>query len=103
MQAILHIALSNTLLAGALALVALAVSRVFRRPALSHALWLIVLLKLITPPLWNVALPLIPAERTQKPPLPPMELSMPPAEVETQIEVAEEQKTERWAVFNPQE
>ena len=62
MEAILRITLSNTLLAAVLALAAMAVSRIFRRPALSHALWLIVLLKLITPPLWNVALPLMPAE-----------------------------------------
>src|SRR6267143_7109639 len=65
-----------------LALAALAVSRTFRRPALSHALWLIVLLKLITPPLWNVAVPLMPAEKAHKAPLPPTELSMPPAEAE---------------------
>jgi len=81
-EAILRVALSNTLLAAMLALAALAISRTFRRPALSHALWLIVLLKLITPPLWNVAVPLMPAEKAHKPPLPPTELSMPPAEVE---------------------
>lgn len=88
MEAILRIALSNTLLAAMLALLALAVSRTFRRPALSHALWLIVLLKLITPPLWNIALPLIPAQKTQKPPLPPTELSMPPAEIVEPVRVA---------------
>ena len=82
MEAILRVALSNTLLAAMLALAALAVSRTFRRPALSHAMWLIVLLKLITPPLWNVAVPLMPAEKAHKAPLPPTELSMPPAEVE---------------------
>jgi beta-lactamase regulating signal transducer with metallopeptidase domain len=81
-EAILRVALSNTLLAAMLALTALAISRTFRRPALSHAMWLIVLLKLITPPLWNVALPLIPAQKTHKPPLPPTELSMPPKETE---------------------
>src|SRR3954463_429359 len=82
-----------------LALGGLAISPPFRRPALSHALWLIVLLKLITPPLWNVALPLMPAEKV-KPPLPPTELSMPPAEVLPQIEMAqaEEAEPERWAV-----
>ncbi len=83
-----------------LALAALAISRIFRRPALSHALWLIVLLKLITPPLWNVALPLIPPEKTHKAPLPPTELSMPPAEVLPPIEMvdANESESERWAV-----
>jgi hypothetical protein len=75
-EAILRVALSNTLLAAVLALAAMAVSRIFRRPAVSHALWLIVLLKLITPPLWNVAVPLIPAEKSHKAPLPPTELSI---------------------------
>src|SRR5262249_39481023 len=37
--------------ASVLALVALLVGRLVRRPALAHALWLLVLVKLITPPL----------------------------------------------------
>src|SRR6267142_6334783 len=83
-----------------LALAALAVSRTFRRPALSHAMWLIVLLKLITPPLWNVAVPLMPAEKAHKAPLPPTELSMPPAEEVEPVQVASAQAdpTERWAM-----
>jgi beta-lactamase regulating signal transducer with metallopeptidase domain len=98
-EAILRVTLSNTLLAAILALVALAISRTFRRPALSHAMWLIVLLKLITPPLWNVALPLIPPEKTQKEPLPPTELSMPPAEREpVETTVVDVSPEERWAV-----
>jgi len=103
---ILRITLSNTLLAAVLALVALAVSRTFRRPALSHALWLIVLLKLITPPLWNVALPLMPAEKTHKPPLPPTELSIPPAEEHDPIQVAasvDADPAQFWGDEKPQE
>ncbi|HEV8292191.1 MAG TPA: M56 family metallopeptidase, partial [Tepidisphaeraceae bacterium] len=96
MEAILRVALSNTLLAAMLALAALAISRTFRRPALSHAMWLIVLLKLVTPPLWNVAVPLMPAEKTHKPPLPPTELSMPPAEPEPNIDVAEAKRMDGW-------
>src|SRR5258706_5909409 len=38
----------------------MAVSKTFRRPALSHALWLLVLLKLITPPLFTIPLHFLP-------------------------------------------
>src|SRR5437660_8069198 len=46
-----RIALSNAVAATFLALVALVIGRLFRRPAFTHALWLLVLIKLITPPL----------------------------------------------------
>ncbi|NQT12024.1 MAG: hypothetical protein HQ582_04715, partial [Planctomycetes bacterium] len=46
-----EIALSNAVVASLLALVAIAVGRAGRRPALTHSLWLLVLLKLITPPI----------------------------------------------------
>ena len=42
---------SNVAMASVLALVALAVGGFFRRPALTHGLWVLVLVKLITPPL----------------------------------------------------
>ncbi len=80
MDWLVRVALSNTLLAAMLALAALAVSRTFRRPALSHALWLVVLLKLITPPLWNIAVPLMPPEKIPTHILPPSNLSLPPTE-----------------------
>jgi beta-lactamase regulating signal transducer with metallopeptidase domain len=58
-QALLSVAVQNTALAAALAAVALAVGHALpRRPALAHALWLLVLLKLVTPPL--VGLPVWP-------------------------------------------
>jgi beta-lactamase regulating signal transducer with metallopeptidase domain len=63
MQALVETALSNALVASALALVAFAVSR-WRRPALAHGLWLLVLVKLITPPLVPIYLPPMAAERT---------------------------------------
>ena len=56
MDTLLHVGLSNAVLATALALPAAAASRL-RRPALAHGLWLLVLLKLLTPPLWRVPVP----------------------------------------------
>jgi beta-lactamase regulating signal transducer with metallopeptidase domain len=49
-ETLLHIALSNILGATLLALVAAGVGCLCRRPALVHSLWLLVLLKLVTPP-----------------------------------------------------
>src|SRR5262249_5366761 len=57
MDTLLHVGLSNAALATALALSAAIASRLCRRPALAHSLWLLVLLKLLTPPLWRVPLP----------------------------------------------
>ncbi len=68
----------NTLLAGALALAAALGCRFDRfSPALRHALWLVVLLKLITPPLPLYSLPLgavdfdwlLPARPAERPPI----------------------------------
>src|SRR5579863_2854395 len=44
----------NALSAAALAIGAAAASMLFRRPPLTRALWVLVLLKLITPPIWSV-------------------------------------------------
>jgi probable HAF family extracellular repeat protein len=49
-------ALSNAVLVSVLAVVVLGVDRLARRPALSHRLWLLLLLKLVTPPLICVPL-----------------------------------------------
>jgi beta-lactamase regulating signal transducer with metallopeptidase domain len=57
MGTLLEIALSNAVVAGVLALVAAGLAALFRRPALTHRLWLLVLLKLVTPPLIPVHLP----------------------------------------------
>jgi beta-lactamase regulating signal transducer with metallopeptidase domain len=57
MATLLEIGLINAAVATALALVAAVVGRLGHRPALTHALWLLVLLKLVTPPLWVVHLP----------------------------------------------
>ena len=57
MTALVEIVLWNAAGCAALALVAAAVSRLCRRPALAHTLWLLVLLKLVTPPLIPLSLP----------------------------------------------
>ena len=60
MESLAHAMLGNALVAAALALVpAVAVlTRAGRSPALIHSLWLLVLLKLVTPPLVRVPLEL---------------------------------------------
>jgi beta-lactamase regulating signal transducer with metallopeptidase domain len=57
MSALLQVALTNAVLALGLAVVAWAGS-ILRRPALTHALWLLVLLRLVVPPVWQV--PVVP-------------------------------------------
>ncbi len=52
MTTLLNIALINAVTVLPLALLAFAVGRLARRPALTHALWVLVLLKFITPPLF---------------------------------------------------
>lgn len=54
MEHLLSIGVSNAVAAVVLALVAATVCRIYRRPALTHALWLLVLVKLVTPPIWTV-------------------------------------------------
>lgn len=56
MNTLLDIGLSNALVALGLAAVVAVVGRFCRRPAVMHSLWLLVLLKLVTPPLWPVHL-----------------------------------------------
>lgn len=69
MNALVEIALINALFAGGLALLAFAAGRALRRPALAHALWVLVLLKLLTPPLveWETGIPLHVAARRPAP------------------------------------
>ena len=55
MDVLARAALSNAILVSLLAVIVLAVDRFARRPALSHSLWLLLLLKLITPPLLPVS------------------------------------------------
>jgi beta-lactamase regulating signal transducer with metallopeptidase domain len=62
---LLNVGLSNAVAASALAVVAAVVGYFCRRPAVRHALWLLVLLKLVTPPVY-VAVPR-PADPTATP------------------------------------
>ena len=57
MEALVHAMLSNALVATILALPPLVLARFGRSPALVHSLWLVVLLKLVTPPLVTIPLP----------------------------------------------
>jgi bla regulator protein blaR1 len=57
MRTLLEYALANAAAATALALVALAVGFVVRRPAVRNALWVLVLVRLVLPPVWTVPLP----------------------------------------------
>jgi bla regulator protein blaR1 len=54
MDVLIQVAISNAVMATILAVVAALIGRMSGRPALAHALWLLVLLKLITPPFYAV-------------------------------------------------
>ncbi len=58
MDALLHAGLINAAWASALALIAAVGARIWRRrPAVAHALWLLVLIKLVTPSLVHLSFP----------------------------------------------
>ncbi len=57
MNALLSAVLSNCLLAFVLVAAVWAITRSWRDPFLAHALWLLVLVKLVTPPLVHIPLP----------------------------------------------
>jgi WD40 repeat protein/beta-lactamase regulating signal transducer with metallopeptidase domain len=61
MTTLLQAGLANAVCAALLAVPAVAAGRL-RRPAVAHALWLLVLVKLVTPPFFPVALPWLPAD-----------------------------------------
>src|SRR4051794_6715857 len=71
MELFLRVGLGNVAAAGVLALGAASVGVIARRrPALRHGLWLLVLLKLVTPPLWTVPVAWVagPVEAAVEPP-----------------------------------
>ncbi|MDR3638188.1 MAG: efflux RND transporter periplasmic adaptor subunit [Isosphaeraceae bacterium] len=87
MDALLRLGLSNTAWATALAALAWCVSRICqRRPALIHALWLAVLLKLVTPSL--VAVPLPEPSLPSKPVTSPRAQFVPQRSIEPSVRVA---------------
>ena len=57
MDSLVHTLLSNALAATFMALIAVALARMCRRPALTHSVWLLVMLKFVTPPFVTVSLP----------------------------------------------
>lgn len=59
MPYLLQAGMSNALLATVIAILILIAGRWFKHPALTHALWVLVLLKLVTPPMFG--LPLLPS------------------------------------------
>jgi len=59
MDSILHFLLSNALVATVLAFVLVLVGALWRHPRLLHMLWVIVLVKLVTPPIVTVPIPLV--------------------------------------------
>jgi beta-lactamase regulating signal transducer with metallopeptidase domain len=73
---LLTVGLGNAAAAAVLAAAALAGERLTRRPAVAHALWLLVLVKLLTPPLWSV--PLLPAPEIAAP-RPAVDVALPDA------------------------
>ena len=84
MLALWHLLCSNILVAAVLAVLAAGLSALCRRPALTHGLWLLVLLKMLAPPLWGV--PLRWAARDAR----PKQQEAPPAAVAEEADVAVE-------------
>jgi len=63
MQTILNLLAANALWAAVLAMLVLAATQFITRPAVRHALWLIVLVRLLVPPVWSVPV-IAPREET---------------------------------------
>jgi hypothetical protein len=64
----MHAMLGNAAVAALLALLALAAGCVCRSPGVRHFLWVLVLLKLVTPPLFHIPLAVLPASWEAPPP-----------------------------------
>ena len=88
MSTLLATGLTNVVMATALALCAVVVGRLWKKPALNHALWLLVLLKLVTPPLVPVTV-VLPAAAAA-----PEERAAPTPEPEAELEPAAEEEEE---------
>jgi TonB family protein len=58
METLIGLGLTNAVTAGGLALAAALIARYTRQPALWYVLWLTVLLRLVAPPLYGIAVPL---------------------------------------------
>lgn len=86
MKSLMAIGLGNALAAALLAVLAAAAARLVRRASVVHALWLLVLIKLVTPPLWPVPIlkpsvpAAVPAAHEELPDIALDELPLPPVE-----------------------
>src|SRR5713101_259035 len=83
MPSLIESVLANAACAAVLALLALAVGRVWRRPAVLHGLWLLVLLKLVTPPILPLPVRVLPASVPPAAPVAVAETPEPPPEPTT--------------------
>jgi beta-lactamase regulating signal transducer with metallopeptidase domain len=88
--AVVNAMLSNAAVAALLALVALAVWQSCRSPVIRHAAWVVVLLKLLTPPLFTIHLHVLPASWEEPPANPPMSgvIHVAPSATETSLSPA---------------
>lgn len=80
--AIFEAVLGNLAVASALAVLALAAGRWANRPALAHALWLLVLVKLLTPPVVTIPVRCLPAREEAVVPPPAASPVLPPTSPE---------------------
>jgi bla regulator protein blaR1 len=69
MRTLVEYGLANAAAATALALVAVLVGLVVRRPAVRNALWLLVLVRLVLPPVWTVPIPVPAADESDAAPI----------------------------------
>ncbi len=67
METVFQICLSNTIVSLAVAAAAVVAGAVGRRPALAHGLWVLVLIKLVTPPLMRIPLAPAPLPKAARP------------------------------------
>ena len=56
MNSLLEIAIVNAVMIVPLAFIAAAAGKLLHRPALTHVLWVLILIKLLTPPVWQIPL-----------------------------------------------
>ena len=91
MNALLSGVLQNAVLVTGLAVAVWCVTRVVRRPALASVLWLLVLVKLLTPPLVPVSVPAFWGREAaaRRLPVPPVEFAAPP--IDPLVEPEEQQ------------
>jgi beta-lactamase regulating signal transducer with metallopeptidase domain len=84
MRSLVEIVLSNSAIATLLAVVAMVVGRYCRRPSLVYGLWLLVFLKLLTPPLVRIPVAVLGQEPAARSPAAPILVS--PRQSETPID-----------------